>query len=171
MLNRTVAHSAVKALNATSCPATRSSFIRPLSSTTTRASNKNDHKNDPIVSATNQAPAGAAGEHEGEFARTDESVQIEYPPDSEMPAQPVVRGRGGMHFKRTLAQFSLETKVSLVTGGARGLGLAMGQGLVASGSDLAIVDLNSTFPSFALAGAAALVLGPAPTRPELLGWC
>lgn len=60
-----------------------------------------------------------------------------------MPAQPVVQGRGGMHFKRTLAQFSLENKVSMVTGGARGLGLVMAQGLVASGSDLAIVDLNS----------------------------
>lgn len=50
-----------------------------------------------------------------------------------------------MHFKRTLASFSLENKVSLVTGGARGLGLVMAQGLVASGSDLAIVDLNSMF--------------------------
>jgi hypothetical protein len=62
-----------------------------------------------------------------------------------MPAQPVAQGRGGMHFKRTLAQFSLEKKVSLVTGGARGLGLVMAQGLVASGSDLAIVDLNSMY--------------------------
>lgn len=147
MLNRTVARSAIKALSPTSRPATHSAFIRLLSSTTPRGNNKNDPKDDPILSATNQAPAGASGDHEGQFARTDESVQIEYPPDSEMPAQPVVQGRGGMHFKRTLAQFSLETKVSLVTGGARGLGLVMGQGLVASGSDLAIVDLNSTFPS------------------------
>lgn len=89
------------------------------------------------------APKGAAGEHEGRFARTDQNVQIPYPEDSDMPAQPVVQGRGGMHFKRTLAQFSLENKVSMVTGGARGLGLVMAQGLVASGSDLAIVDLNS----------------------------
>lgn len=168
MLNRTVARSAVKALNATSRPATRPSFIRPLSSTTPYANNKNDPKNDPILSATNKAPAGASGEHEGQFARTDENVQIEYPRDSEMPAQPVVQGRGGMHFKRTLAQFSLETKVSLVTGGARGLGLVMGQGLVASGSDLAIIDLNSTFPRVALAGAVALALAP---RLELLAWC
>lgn len=62
-----------------------------------------------------------------------------------MPRTPIVQGRGGMHFKRTLAQFSLENKVSLVTGGARGLGLVMSQALVASGSDLAIVDLNRTF--------------------------
>jgi len=52
-------------------------------------------------------------------------------------------------FKRTLASFSLEDKVGLVTGGARGLGLVMSQALVVSGSDVAIVDLNSesTIPS------------------------
>ncbi|KAK2754373.1 hypothetical protein FQN54_007017 [Arachnomyces sp. PD_36] len=81
-------------------------------------------------------------EADGRFARTDESVRVEYPPDEEMPRSPIVQGRGGMHFKRTLASFSLEGKTSIVTGGARGLGLVMGQALVASGSDLAIVDLN-----------------------------
>lgn len=44
--------------------------------------------------------------------------------------------------KRTLDTFSLEGRVAVVTGGARGLGLVMGQALVASGADLAIVDLN-----------------------------
>lgn len=82
---------------------------------------------------------------EGAFARTDDSLVIEHPKDEEMPRSPVVQGRGGMHFKRTLASFSLENKVSVVTGGARGLGLVMGQALVASGSDLAIVDLNSMY--------------------------
>lgn len=99
-------------------------------------------KKDPVLKATTKAPDGAAGEQEGSFARTDESVKIEYPPDEEYPPTPVVQGRGGMHFKRTLAQFSLENKVSLVTGGARGLGLVMAQSLIASGSDVAIVDLN-----------------------------
>lgn len=93
--------------------------------------------------ATTQAPPGASGTHEGAFARTDDSLVIEHPADEEMPRSPVVQGRGGMHFKRTLASFSLENRVSVVTGGARGLGLVMGQALVASGSDLAIVDLNS----------------------------
>ncbi|CAL5872114.1 uncharacterized protein PFLUO_LOCUS6371 [Penicillium psychrofluorescens] len=119
-----------------------SSSLRPLSYTAIRANKKDDPKKDPLLAATTKAPEGASGEHEGRFARTDESVHIPYPPDSEMPAQPIVQGRGGMHFKRTLAQFSLENKVSMVTGGARGLGLVMAQGLVASGSDLAIVDLN-----------------------------
>lgn len=146
MLYRTVARTA---LNAYCRPATVRVTARPtrpirlLSSTAVRTKKKDVSSKDPILAATNKAPEGASGEHEGQFARTDESVQIEYPPDSEMPAQPVVQGRGGMHFKRTLASFSLENRVSMVTGGARGLGLVMAQGLVASGSDLAIVDLNS----------------------------
>ena len=122
---------------------TAASFNRPFSTTTVRANKKDDPKHDPIEAATTKAPQGASGKHEGQFARTDESVQIPYPPDSEVPAQPIVQGRGGLHFRRTLASFSLESKVSMVTGGARGLGLVMAQGLVASGSDLAIVDLNS----------------------------
>jgi D-arabinitol 2-dehydrogenase len=47
--------------------------------------------------------------------------------------------------KRTLPSFSLEGKVAVVTGGARGLGLVMGQALVQSGADLAIVDLDSQY--------------------------
>ena len=45
--------------------------------------------------------------------------------------------------KRTLDTFSLEGRVGIVTGGARGLGLVMGQAMVDSGANLAIVDLNS----------------------------
>lgn len=51
-----------------------------------------------------------------------------------------------MHLKRTLATFSLEGRTAVITGGARGLGLVMGQALVNSGADLAIVDMNSTTP-------------------------
>ncbi|KAA8647106.1 hypothetical protein EYZ11_012187 [Aspergillus tanneri] len=131
-------------LTASSRPALARSFFRPISSTAPRAQNDGNNKSrkDPLVTATTNAPEGTLGETEGRFARTDESLQIEYPDDEHMPPQPVVQGRGGMHFKRTLAQYSLENKVSLVTGGARGLGLVMAQAIVASGSDLAIVDLN-----------------------------
>ena len=136
-------------------------ITRPLSTTIPRQNRRDDDptknleelekleaelaKKDPLLSATTKAPDGAAGEQEGAFARTDETLQIEYPADEDMPRSPIVQGRGGMHFKRTLASFSLENKSSLVTGGARGLGLVMAQSLVASGSDLAIVDLNSGF--------------------------
>ncbi|EAW12738.1 putative D-arabinitol dehydrogenase ArbD [Aspergillus clavatus NRRL 1] len=150
MFSSTAARQAARALRQSSRPAAfaaapprafvSSTFSRHLSYTIPRA--QNDNKKDPLISATTSAPQRESGEQEGRFARTDESVVIEYPDDADMPRTPIVQGRGGMHFKRTLAQFSLENKVSLVTGGARGLGLVMAQGLVASGSDLAIVDLN-----------------------------
>jgi hypothetical protein len=82
-------------------------------------------------------------EHEGSFARTDPSVEVEYPKEGDLPPSTPVQGRGGLHFKRTLASFSLEGKVGVVTGGARGLGLVMSQAMVISGADVAIVDLNS----------------------------
>ncbi|CAG8975330.1 hypothetical protein HYALB_00005660 [Hymenoscyphus albidus] len=80
-------------------------------------------------------------DHEGSFARTDSSVQVEYI-EKELPSSKPVQGRGGLHFKRTLASFSLEGRVGVVTGGARGLGLVMSQAMVISGADVAIVDLN-----------------------------
>lgn len=119
---------------------------RPIVSSLARLNSGNGSRtNDPLFAASTKAASqGVSGtqEGEGEYARTDESVVIEYPEDHDIPAQPIVQGRGGMHFKRTLANFSLEGNVALVTGGARGLGLVMAQALVASGADLAIVDLN-----------------------------
>ncbi|KAK4145704.1 uncharacterized protein C8A04DRAFT_26449 [Dichotomopilus funicola] len=80
----------------------------------------------------------------GAFARTDDSITVEYPPEEQLPSSEPVEGtdRAGAHIFPTLATFSLQGKVGVVTGGARGLGLVMGQGMVISGADLAIVDLN-----------------------------
>lgn len=146
MFRPAVVRQAVKALYQGPRPAvfaaTPRRALRPLSTTLPRT--QKDDNNDPLLKATTRAPEGAAGENEGKYARTDENVVIEYPDDENMPRSPVVQGRGGMHFKRTLAQFSLENKVTLVTGGAHGLGLVMAQGIMASGSHLAIVDLNRT---------------------------
>ncbi|KAF5512829.1 D-arabinitol 2-dehydrogenase [Colletotrichum aenigma] len=80
--------------------------------------------------------------HPGQYSRTDPDVTVEYPEDHELPSSQPVRGSGGGIGKPTLASFSLEGHVGVVTGGARGLGLVMGQGMVYSGSHLAIVDLN-----------------------------
>jgi len=71
--------------------------------------------------------------------------EVEYPEEGDLPSSTPVQGRGGLHFKRTLASFSLEGRVGVVTGGARGLGLVMSQAMVISGADVAIVDLNSKF--------------------------
>lgn len=89
--------------------------------------------------------AGKPGafEHEGQFSRTDKTIRVEYPEEEDLPSSAPVQGRGGHHFKRTLATFSLEGRSTIVTGGARGLGLVMSQAAVVSGSDVAIVDLNS----------------------------
>jgi len=88
---------------------------------------------------------GEHGRHVGTHARTDDTFQFEHPAEKDYPSSKVVQGRGGYHFKRTLASFSLEGNVGLVTGGARGLGLVMSQALIVSGADIAIVDLNGTF--------------------------
>jgi D-arabinitol 2-dehydrogenase len=90
------------------------------------------------------AEPGAGGNHEGSASRTDNQIKIEYPDDKDFPKSQVVQGRGGFHMKRTLPSFSMEGRVAVVTGGARGLGLVMGQALIDSGADLAIVDLNSS---------------------------
>jgi D-arabinitol 2-dehydrogenase len=79
-------------------------------------------------------------------------VQVEYPEEGDLPSSAPVQGRGGLHFKRTLASFSLEGRVGVVTGGARGLGLVMSQAMVISGADVAIVDLNSMFQSYSNRG-------------------
>lgn len=65
----------------------------------------------------------------GAFARTDDSITVEYPPEEQLPSSEPVEGtdRAGAHIFPTLATFSLQGKVGVVTGGARGLGLVMGR--------------------------------------------
>ncbi|PHH69261.1 hypothetical protein CDD82_7875 [Ophiocordyceps australis] len=87
---------------------------------------------------------GAPPRHDkpGDYARTDSHVEIEYPEEHELPPSKPVRGLPGQYVKPTLGSFSLDGNVGIVTGGARGLGLVIGQGMVYSGSDLALVDMN-----------------------------
>ena len=102
-----------------------------------------DSKDDPYHSSSTAAKQTKKHAHEGSFSRTDNQVSFEYPEKQGFPRSQIVQGRGGPYMKRTLPSFSLEGKVAVITGGARGLGLVMGQALVTSGADLAIVDLNS----------------------------
>ena len=101
-----------------------------------------DPKSDDIDKATTSSEPGASGDHEGQYARTQDDIRVEYPEQKELPRSLPVQGRGGHHLKRTLASFSLEGRVAIVTGGARGLGLVMAQALVASGANVALVDMN-----------------------------
>ena len=79
----------------------------------------------------------------GKYAQTDPQIEVEYPEDHELPSSEPVSGTGGQYVKPTLPTFTLDGHVGIVTGGARGLGLVMGQGMVFSGSNLALVDMNS----------------------------
>ena len=115
-------------------------IVRPLTSTTKLY--KEDKRSAIEKSAAAAALEGDA-DHMGSFSRTDNKVTIEYPEEHDLPRSKPVQGRGGLHFKRTLASFTLEGKVVVVTGGARGLGLVMSQACVISGADVAIVDMNS----------------------------
>ena len=115
------------------------------SATAAQKSNKDDPYHE---SSTAAAPGTSAGKHEGASSRTDNRIRFEYPADGEMSTAKPLQGRGGGALgKRTLASFSLEGRTVVVTGGARGLGLVMGQAIIDSGADLAIVDLNSRWQS------------------------
>jgi D-arabinitol 2-dehydrogenase len=115
------------------------SAIRPFTTTVSRFDKSVEEDHD---AASSSAAAGESGDHEGQFARTRENIVVEYPEEKDLPPSQPVQGRGGFHFKRTLAAFSMEGKTAIVTGGARGLGLVMAQALVTSGADVAIVDMN-----------------------------
>lgn len=133
-----------------SAPRSQQPFLRAALSTTPRLREKDNdnvekppNPDDPIYHGTTLGEPGAFGEHEGQYARTDESITVEYPEEQDLPRGVPLQGRGGPHFKRTLASFSLEGKTAIVTGGARGLGLVMAQALAESGAEVALVDLNS----------------------------
>jgi hypothetical protein len=80
----------------------------------------------------------------GSLSRSDRGIEVEHPSEREVPSRAPVEGAGraGSRTLPTLASYSLAGKVGIVTGGARGLGLVMGQGMVISGASLAIVDMN-----------------------------
>jgi len=120
-------------------PAQAAFPARPFTTTPIR---KDEPPAEDIDAWTTAGAPGESGDHEGQFARTDHQIQFEHPEEEHLPSSEPVQGRGGYHFKRTLASFSLEGKVGVVTGGARGLGLVMAQALVVSGADVAIVDMN-----------------------------
>jgi D-arabinitol 2-dehydrogenase len=124
----------------------RGNFLkeRPLTilSLAARSFSTSAMKSDKFELPSRKNPNGKS-EFEGTLARTDPAVKVEHPSESNLPSSEPVKGRSAVHHKRTLSSFSLEGKVGVVTGGARGLGLMMSQALIFSGADLAIVDLDS----------------------------
>ena len=141
MLSRSVLQRATRVV--TLGRAVHSSPALKKSITPSISSSRKLHTTPTLYKSTEDAVAEGEQKHAGTYSRTDNTIQVEYPSEEELPSSRPVQGRGGFHFKRTLASFSLEGNVGLVTGGARGLGLVMSQALVVSGADVAIVDLNS----------------------------
>ena len=123
-------------------------FLLPSSTPCSRyfslTSRHPEAKDDKYYDASTAAEPGASGDHEGSASRTCQQISFQNPDEQRLPGSHVVQGRGGVHMTRTLASFSLEGRVAVITGGAQGLGLVMGRALVQSGADLAIVDLNGT---------------------------
>lgn len=154
MARQQLLRTATRAISRPTC--TQNAFRSPItpaqrfiSSTTPKAVSSSEgrkNKNDPFHKSSSATLGKPGYDHEGSQARTDDSIVVEYPQEGEFPSEPMIQGRGGPHLKRTLAQFSLEGRTAVITGGARGLGLVMAQSLVASGADVAIVDLNSKQP-------------------------
>ncbi|KAF2725281.1 putative D-arabinitol dehydrogenase ArbD [Polychaeton citri CBS 116435] len=107
-----------------------------------KENNEDDSLDDRHDHYSTSGKPGEPGGVEGQHARTQNDIRFQHPEEHEMPRSRPVQGRGGFHFKRTLPSFSLEDRVGIVTGGARGLGLVMSQALVVSGADVAIVDMN-----------------------------
>lgn len=116
--------------------------VRPISSSVVKLHAKNENSGgrgrgrNKIAKDADKVPQGA-------FARTDDEVRIPHPDENQIPRSAPGVGRSGPHPKRTLASFSLNGRVAVITGGAQGLGLVMAQALIVSGADVAIVDLNS----------------------------
>jgi D-arabinitol 2-dehydrogenase len=128
-------------------PATRAfSKVTPKFDKVSPDDPKDESRHDKFTTASTTETG-----HEGSASRTDDSFRFEHPDDeSELPSSKPVQGRG--RNLRTLASFSLEDKVGVVTGGARGLGLVMSQAMVVSGADVAIVDMNSEYSSCVILG-------------------
>jgi len=105
-----------------------------------------DEKDPEHDAASTSGKPGEYSKNEGQYARTDNTVRVDYPEEDQLPRSTPLQGRGGVHTLRTLASFSMEGKTAVVTGGARGLGLVMAQALCTSGADVAIVDMNRACP-------------------------
>ncbi|PWZ02943.1 NAD(P)-binding protein [Testicularia cyperi] len=110
------------------------SSLRAFSSSIRTLQREDDAKKAQL----NQAP----------FARTDDDVVVPYPKDSSRHPRDDVGhnttgGRVGRHTQRTLASFSMEGKVCVITGAARGIGNLIARTFVESGANhIAILDLN-----------------------------
>ncbi|KUI54133.1 D-arabinitol 2-dehydrogenase [ribulose-forming] [Cytospora mali] len=105
---------ALRAMGRRPTVATRSATLLTTSSARTSPIRSYVKESAPRPQASNKDKNEPA--HAGSFARTDDSITVEYPEDHELPSsEPVAgAGRAGMHVYPTLATFSLEGKVGVI---------------------------------------------------------
>jgi hypothetical protein len=67
----------------------------------------------------------------GSYARTDDAITVEYPESGDLPSSRLVSNTDQTDTEvfPTLETFTLQGKVGVMTGGARGLRLVIGQGM------------------------------------------
>lgn len=150
MFRSAIIRNAVRATTTASKPVVASKFAPVSRPCQHRFFAESKARKDPSETHPKQDKMEDGVPGEGTFARTDPSVRVEHPSEAEYPSSRPAQGQGGQQYKRTLASFSLEGRVGVVTGGARGLGLVMSQAMVISGADVAIVDLNSMMETSSL---------------------
>lgn len=63
-------------------------------------------------------------------------------------SSPANRVQNLLDFSLNMSSFSLTGRTALVTGGARGCGLAFAQGLAEAGADVAVFDVGNPAPAF-----------------------
>ena len=86
----------------------------------------------PILSSRQQTRSVHQTRSAHEWERKGSTVT---PPDSrENPAYGIAPGRDEQSGHKSFAEFDLENRVCIVTGAARGLGLALAEGLVEAGA-------------------------------------
>ncbi|EPQ31965.1 uncharacterized protein PFL1_00164 [Pseudozyma flocculosa PF-1] len=123
-------------------------LARNLSTTPNLLTKHNGSDRKPDAKDKAATAATAAKLDKPPFARTVDEVTIPYPDDSTRhPSKDVghstTGGKVGRHTQRTLASFSMEGKVCVVTGAARGLGNLIARTFVESGANhVAVLDLK-----------------------------
>src|SRR5215471_12553059 len=90
---RDVVRAVIPLTSITAVPFTsgRLSKTRCLSSSPCFRKNGGAKHGGPVRNTAATAPGEESGELEGQFARTDENVRVEYPEDHEMPQSPIIQ--------------------------------------------------------------------------------
>ncbi|KAK0525376.1 hypothetical protein OC842_005520 [Tilletia horrida] len=145
MATRALAAAATRTASSSSSSSSSSSPSSPRAAAAAAAASRRSPLHTQVRSL--KTSAWASEVEKPTHASTDDHV-IPYPEDHERDPTDVghstTGGKVGPHSKRTLASLSMDGKVCVVTGAARGLGNLIARTFVESGSStVAVLDLNA----------------------------